>query len=65
MTSCSRLPVDIHQCLTGKVRMQSFESLQIFLDTCFKGNDEEKYLIFEAIAMKPELIIYKPLLSSS
>ena len=56
MTSRPGLPLDIHQCLTGKVCIKGFESLQTFLDTCFIGNDEEKYLMFEAIAMKPELI---------
>ena len=56
MTSRPGLPLNIHQCLTGKIRIKGFESLQIFLDTCFKGNDEERYLMFEAIAMKPELI---------
>ena len=56
MTSRPGLPLEIHQCLTGKVCIKGFESLQTFLDTCFTGNDEEKYLMFEAIAMKPELL---------
>ena len=63
MTARPGLPIDIHKCLTGKVCIKGFESLQTFLDTCLKGSDEERHLVFEAIAMKPELIslCYLPL----
>ena len=56
LTSRPGIPVELNSCLSGKVVIKGFESLDNYFESCmFQGNSKGKNQLLEALEMKPEL----------